>query len=921
STSTTLYRCDTCGTFVECRECCLKRHEQSPLHTIAEWTGKSWRQTSLFDLGLEIHVLHAGRVCPRQAGYTNMTVLHTNGIHRVRVGWCGCPRARGGTQWQQCMRSGWYPSSWSTPETATTFRCLRRFRLLNVIGNINVRDYVTTLERTTNPWAVAWLPDRYKNFGYMTRQFFFLLRLKRSGVVHIPRPIASAERGSVAVKCWACPRPGFNLPDGWEKVQDNVRFKYNLYLGLDANFRLENKLRRKADNKDYSVLGDGLGVFAPLYGMDGYEEHIKKYVSEQDVSECASFAALMQRDTRFSRGLRATGVGACSCTRHESVRQNGVADLLKGERYSSMDYIWWCAILNERVVKIMASYDVGCQWKIHLLERLEEMPDFLRTDKEKRPEIVVSLPVWHGRGHKGGCEPAETLRHKEGGAMVDGEGVERVWAVTNQKAYATREMQADTLHAALEDHFDRHNFDMNLRLVVLLEKKLVVAQEERDKQNMSFKDVSEGVAPEVRNEWLEDIRAWHALEHVPRQDKGMANPYESPWLDEDLSEKDIRQEMERMDKEERDSISQDANTKRVTTTASFLKLMLQIENTQIRSMAAAKGQAVNKDVETKISDARKSIASRLPYARRLQAKFMPLTIDLMEEEERKAAAEARGKPRLPTSEEHIKLWLPSDVPFSARLSLPTLLFVTEAGQRRLDCSTELDTIRQLLYSQGHLISFRDRFITGQAKGTRSRTLIQDVTDRLNAAVLRYNTSCTALVTLTDQKSAWPYRILTKENLRTKEMIDYKGKAADRLNKVVNSRIRKRVRGNNTGGNEEGEDEDDKDSAAAVGSTEVVGEGRESRRVMNWIWTAKGAPDSDEDTFLYDAIRVEWCKAYARKQRWAEEVTILKEEQRRVVASINAEKHEWEVRESKTTGGRAAYARKQVLAREALAAQF
>ncbi|KIY60979.1 hypothetical protein CYLTODRAFT_337246, partial [Cylindrobasidium torrendii FP15055 ss-10] len=187
-----------------------------------------------------------------------------------------------------------------------------------------------------------------------------------------------------------------------------------------------------------------------------------------------------------------------------------------------------------------------------------------------------------------------------------------------------------------------------------------------------------------------------------------------------------------------------------------------------------------------------------------------------------------------------------------------------------------------------LISFRDRFVTGQGKGTRSRTLIEDVTDRLNAAVLRFNTSCAALLSLTDEKSALP-------------------------------RMRKRVRGHDTGPDDEGA-EAEPDPAALASAAPREGD-RESRRVMNWIWTAKGAPDSDEDTFLHDAVRVEWCKAYARKQRWGEEVIILLEEQRRAIESIHAETRQWEARETATSGGRAAYAHRQVLARKALAAQF
>ncbi|KAL1658420.1 hypothetical protein GGF50DRAFT_120879 [Schizophyllum commune] len=34
--------CWTCGDFTECTECCVKRHESMPLHTIESWTGSFW---------------------------------------------------------------------------------------------------------------------------------------------------------------------------------------------------------------------------------------------------------------------------------------------------------------------------------------------------------------------------------------------------------------------------------------------------------------------------------------------------------------------------------------------------------------------------------------------------------------------------------------------------------------------------------------------------------------------------------------------------------------------------------------------------------------------------------------------------------------------------------------------------------------
>ena len=41
------------------------------------------------------------------------------------------------------------------------------------------------------------------------------------------------------------------------------------------------------------------------------------------------------------------------------------------------------------------------------------------------------------------------------------------------------------------------------------------------------------------------------------------------------------------------------------------------------------------------------------------------------------------------------------------------------------------------------------------------------------------------------------------------------------------------------------------------------------------------------------MRVEWCRAYARKKRWSEEVALLEEEQRRVLASLKWGEQWWQ----------------------------
>ena len=86
------------------------------------------------------------------------------------------------------------------------------------------------------------------------------MSLKRSGRGHDPGGIAATLPGETAVICPACPQPKRNIPEGWEdapigiryvqqsyesttmNVNDVTRWLYCLFLAIDANFRLQNKL-------------------------------------------------------------------------------------------------------------------------------------------------------------------------------------------------------------------------------------------------------------------------------------------------------------------------------------------------------------------------------------------------------------------------------------------------------------------------------------------------------------------------------------------------------------------------------------------------------------------------------------------------------------------------------------------------------
>ncbi|KAJ7890043.1 hypothetical protein B0H13DRAFT_2341227 [Mycena leptocephala] len=242
-------------------------HQLTPLHCLTEWNGECWTEATLW-----------GTV-PNRAGLTgrSMVVMDVTGIHTIEFQYCGCDKATQTNNLGQLLGNAWYPATTVDPETCATFQCLEAFRLLNVVGNVTAHDYVGTLERLTDPLHLAGLPDRYKGFGRMARQYGFLQRAKRAGRAHETNGLQTTKPGGLAVLCWACPHDGKNLPDGWKDVAPKYRFLYMLLLALDANFRLKNRLR--ANEHEDPSLGPGLGYFV---AQGAYKEHLRNYVAEKD---------------------------------------------------------------------------------------------------------------------------------------------------------------------------------------------------------------------------------------------------------------------------------------------------------------------------------------------------------------------------------------------------------------------------------------------------------------------------------------------------------------------------------------------------------------------------------------------------------------------------------------------------------------
>ncbi|KAJ7121221.1 hypothetical protein C8R46DRAFT_929163 [Mycena filopes] len=852
------FRCGECGVFLQCQECCLKRHALTPLHFLEEWVGDFWKRTTLSELGLIYQLGHEGGPCKfPQPFVRSMTVIDTTGVHEIKYRFCACGRSDKSSNLKQLLRNGWYPVSFTDPDTCATFKVLDTFRLLNVVANVNARDFVTALERLTDATAktrLKWIPDRYKAFLRMSRQFAFLQRLRRAAHGHDLRGIVAILKGECMVKCWPCPFNGRNTPPDWESVHPKHRYLFRLILAMDANFKMKNRIR--AHEHDDPSLGPGWGAFVE---PQAYKKHLRKYVAEKDVSisTCIAFAALTQKDTRNTAGLRVSGVGGCVCARHECMRPNGLGDLQKGERYANMDYILMSALAGFDGKELTLSYDIACQWKKNLAVRMARLPKHLQLDLDAI-NIDTGLPVWHALAHEDLCATINSLNYIPGVGRTDGEGVERLWAWLNGCSYATKEMGLGNRADTVEDKLDAHNFLKNIGQADALRRKLIVAIAERARQVTAFKEINKSIPSEKHTEWQGMIDAFIA-------DGSCASPYTYASKG-GPTEAELRAPLKQKEQEE---AAGGRAPLHATSATAFLAAGLQLEETQRRIKAQLALPSLTADCQSKVHEFRIAFMAKLRKFRALQIVYTPGAVRALE------AEEARREQDLPApNPESIRLWLLSELSAVERQGNGCQRNVVEmeATLREAQCTNALVVIRNLLHCKQHLLTFRTENVGGQKKMTPSQTIVGQLGDRVDVDASKYRAARAALTRLKGKEYAPELKELKAGDLMLEgEEARDPGEAARSDREAV-----KRL-GRIGGGTHAQPLRSDSSAKKKAG--------------VSWIWMAPGALDASE-AGLHESLRVEWSRAKARKNRWDEEVELLREEMRRVLRYLDWEQKRW-----------------------------
>ncbi|KAJ7430009.1 hypothetical protein B0H11DRAFT_1765883 [Mycena galericulata] len=870
------FRCarQTCmGPAMYCEPCIVELHRQLPTHMIEEWTGEFFVPKTLDELEVEarIQLGHApGTYCPKaEKAHKDFVIIDTLGIRTVKLNFCGCDSTV--EHRQQLLRACLWPATSLDPQTCATFNAIRLFEVQNCLGKISAYDFVRSLELLSNNDGLKPPPDRRRAFRAIVRQYRMMDMMKRAGRGHDDSGVKGTAQGELALPCRACPQPGINLPEGWDKINwdemdEDQRYKYFLWLAQDANFKLIN--RNVSTEQRDPLVDDGMGYFC---NRADYTEHIRKHVDEDEISSCSGFQAMFLANAKRVKGLRVTGVGGVTCARHNMWRPNGIGDLQLGERYCNMDFLFFSAVLNFALAWLILSYDIACQFSKNIWSRMEKLPAKYHLNID-RANIRWMVPNFHLPAHKKGCHSPFSFHWLWGAGCTHGETVEQNWEFVNGAAASTKLMGFGARFTALEGLFAFHNWRRLIAHRSILKRRMAEDIKEGKSHKEAFEAFNEGLTaqkPEMVKEWKEWVDKWEKERHVENEKN---SPYEYEEIKMTL--KDVRLKLAA---EEYARTGDGTEVEREDTPSTFITMGMEIEEIQRQLAVAIKamGTPLTVSQQLEVLKRRTLLRGKVDTFRKLQKTYMPKLRAYLTPSQR-AAWDADDK-----EPEATRLFMPSDLssPKARAKACAAGLDGVEARLREGEVSESLDVVRDGLRTRTATTKFKIRNWAGQRAQTRGQGILRQVNLRIHSATLQYRWARQALLKLKGH-GEWEKRwqVLKDEDVRALN---------ERSLTEEEEAERQRWR-------ELGEIPEE----GGIGALGDIVSG-ETHKTLSWIWYGISAKEGADEK-LHEALRVEWCKAYSRSKRWREDLVMVEEEMRRTIEFGEWAEKRWTTRATMRT---------------------
>ncbi|KAL0564649.1 hypothetical protein V5O48_017390 [Marasmius crinis-equi] len=877
-----LYRCQVCDNRqLLCKECTLVKHADRPIDKIQFWNGLFFERVTLRELGLSIQLGHpSGERCkyPRPAR-EGFVIVDVDFIQRVDLSFCGCQHQSSvGRFWQQLFRAQLFPATLTNPHTAFTFRAVKLLHGLTLQGKLTTFHFYQSVEVATDAAGITDAPKgRYDELLRVMRVWRYLRTLKRGGVGCSLNPaLGDISPGSLVVKCPACPRPYVNLPENWMEMTGDARFLFYKFIAVDACFRLKRR-QVSSEQKDPGMFTGG-AYFVEQGAYQKQMEAMKDAPEEKVDPRCtgSSLAAIEQAYTKFRKGYATTGCVLCLCARHEIVEPNGVADIDVGEKFWHTDYAISASQQHSdpQLTRVL-SYDICCQYHIHFFERLAQVPAELRIEAyPERWRFVV--PKLHIKGHGRECQEEFAFHLLPGGGQTDGEGIERQWAGLGPIATSTVEMGPGHRRDTVDDHISAACFRKYVGIGVVLRRRRADARVQVAVQVKFFEDFTQ-TQSEYAPTWQKMVEDWENR-------KTTKNPYSYSTAVQ--TEQDVKLSYAQ---KEHDNLAAGNPFLHNVSPSEFIMFGLNLEDRQRRLLQDIKERAYTTPAQqSALLDERGKIQRNVARFRSLQKVYTPAALTT-------STPNAASSSATPAAES-LPLLLPSSLPPAIR-RLPEMKswVQMEVDFRRAQLQTSLQGVRTQLFLQDRLNSQHGLHVQGQHGLTRAKAVDDRCKRKLTDHKQKYRAAWLALLALLGSSpeigSPWlaDNDVVPLHDVDTASVRNPRKRKKNPLNKPEN----------------------------------LIAQG-ESRRKLSWIWA--GVDVSKDSEAMREALWIEWCKAYARKRRWTEELNLVEEEMRRVPLSLEHEAQVWEGRklqcdETPLSEAINAYCSRQAALRRGLSSKF
>ncbi|KLO04959.1 hypothetical protein SCHPADRAFT_789776, partial [Schizopora paradoxa] len=731
------FRCKDCYDSPRCAICCVGSHTCTPLHALERWNGHFWERSSLCEIGGSLFLGHNGIPCetPSMQSRT-MNILHTNGFHECNVVACGCVDGDERNLYRQLLRAGLFPATSISPRTAVSFSCLRQCDLLMTQGKITGNDFYETLVHLSDNTGIDEPRCKYEEFMRVIRLWQHVQILKRAAVAFLPGGISSADQGSCAVLCPACPRRFvLDLPPREEWFETE-------FVMVDANFRLRCKERNIKD----LPLTDGLAYYV-RFGP--YKAYLATIGTQTEINVCDSgLHAVDHANLRGGAAYAVSGVGACQC-RHMLVRPNGVGDLQKGERYANMDYIIASSLRGSKPGRLVVSYDIVCQWYRNAPTRLPSLPSDICFNPRDINSFEEVIPKFHIAAHGKSCQSIFSLNYRAGMGRTDGENIERGWAWMNPAALSTREMGEGSRQDTLDNQWGAWNWRIITNMGSSFARRLDEACLEATRHRAQHSAFSKSFSPELVSAWSLMLDEWTKDPH------NAPNPFKEP--EATVSIVDVRKEV---NAEEAAELTRGEMPRHATSAGQLIVALLEVEEQQ-RVIAGLRSSTNGDKSNTRtlaVDDKDVALRRKIALLRPIQKLYMPGIAALLNVDQDDDDAEEDQ-----TCEE-IPLYLPSGLRSDRRDAVCTRGIAEKELRFRLaQAEDALYSMRKHLRVKDLVGDFKTQHTagTGQKANTRMHSLLARYENIIQRDASRYRAARAALESL-DRDGDWKNKFLVLE---------------------------------------------------------------------------------------------------------------------------------------------------------------